>query len=228
VKRVAILQSNFLPWRGYFEIVKNVDEFIFHDDLQYTKGDWRNRNKFRTPNGIKWLSVPVGASENRLINEVRYSDNNWKKDHKRKILEWYSNARFYEYGKEALHEIFQMDCNGYLSNFNQNSIKFIAQNYFGITTKFSNSTQYAYKAEKNLKIINILRAANATNYVSGPAAKAYLDESLFLDNNILVEWVSYENMPIYYQPYTTFDAKVSILDLMFSTGEKSKDYLRVF
>ena len=59
MKKVAILQSNYIPWKGYFDIIASVDEFIIFDDMQYTKRDWRNRNKIKTPQGLQWLTIPV-------------------------------------------------------------------------------------------------------------------------------------------------------------------------
>ena len=58
-KKVAILQSNYIPWKGYFDIINLVDEFIIYDDCQYTKNDWRNRNRIKTCNGLQWLTIPV-------------------------------------------------------------------------------------------------------------------------------------------------------------------------
>ncbi len=58
-KRIAILQSNYIPWKGYFDLINMVDEFVLFDDMQYTKRDWRNRNKIKTANGSEWLTVPV-------------------------------------------------------------------------------------------------------------------------------------------------------------------------
>ena len=59
MKRVAILQSNYIPWKGYFDLIAHVDEFILYDDMQYTRRDWRNRNLIKTPQGTQWLTVPV-------------------------------------------------------------------------------------------------------------------------------------------------------------------------
>ena len=59
MKKIAILQSNYIPWKGYFDIINMVDEFILYDDMQYTRRDWRNRNKIKTTDGVKWLSIPV-------------------------------------------------------------------------------------------------------------------------------------------------------------------------
>ncbi|MFC2451055.1 MAG: WbqC family protein, partial [Flavobacteriaceae bacterium] len=93
--KVAILQSNYIPWKGYFDIIRSVDLFIFHDDLQYTKGDWRNRNKIKTPNGIKWLTIPCGTNEKRLICEVEITDHSWQKQHWNLIQMSYKKSEYF-------------------------------------------------------------------------------------------------------------------------------------
>ena len=85
-KKVAISQSNYIPWKGYFDLINMADEFIFHDDLQYTKNDWRNRNKIKTKNGLQWLTIPCGSSEDRLICEVNLLDSKWQKAHWNQIV----------------------------------------------------------------------------------------------------------------------------------------------
>src|SRR5882672_8420687 len=88
--RVVILQSNYLPWRGYFDLIHDADLFVFFDDLQYTKFDWRNRNKIKTPQGPKWITIPVGTDLNRRIDEVALpADRSWAAQHWRTIQEHY-------------------------------------------------------------------------------------------------------------------------------------------
>ncbi|WKL03999.1 WbqC family protein [Paenibacillus amylolyticus] len=70
MNKVAVLQSNYLPWKGYFDIINDVDTFIFYDDVQYTKNDWRNRNKVKSTTGAQWLTIPVNNSNDSLICEV--------------------------------------------------------------------------------------------------------------------------------------------------------------
>ena len=67
-KKIAILQSNYIPWKGYFDLINMVDEFIIYDDVQYTKNDWRNRNKIKTSQGIQWLSIPV--RQENLVQKI--------------------------------------------------------------------------------------------------------------------------------------------------------------
>ena len=138
MKKIAILQSNYIPWKGYFDIIAKVDLFIFHDDLQYTKGDWRNRNKIKTEKGTEWLTIPCGSSEKRLICDVQLNDSSWQKDHWNKIVTNYRKAPFFNKYKSLL-EYFYLDKKwDNLSNFNQCFIKTISSDIFGFKTIFDN------------------------------------------------------------------------------------------
>lgn len=70
MKKVAIVQSNYIPWRGYFDLIAFVDEFIIYDDMQYTKRDWRNRNRIKTSQGLQWITVPVQV-KGRFHQKIR-------------------------------------------------------------------------------------------------------------------------------------------------------------
>ena len=78
MKKVAILQSNYIPWKGYFDLISYVDEFIIYDDMQFTKNDWRNRNKIKTPQGLNWITIPVGSDNTRRIRDVIFVNNDWR------------------------------------------------------------------------------------------------------------------------------------------------------
>lgn len=91
-KKNAILQSNYIPWKGYFDLIQMVDEFVLYDNVQYTKNDWRNRNKIKTPNGTQWLSIPVrGESLTQLIQDTKVVNNNWRKKHWKTLLQNFLN-----------------------------------------------------------------------------------------------------------------------------------------
>mgnify|MGYP000340695346 CR=1 FL=1 len=79
--KVVINQSNYLPWKGYFDLIASVDEFILYDEVQFTKNDWRNRNRIKTARGVEWLSIPVGQDIRRSISEVQLSDPSWQEKH---------------------------------------------------------------------------------------------------------------------------------------------------
>ena len=93
---MAVIQSNYIPWKGYFDIINDADLFVFYDDVQFTKNDWRNRNIIKTPLGNKWLSVPVGKKIHRLICDVRIDDSEWGKKHWHTICQFYSRAPYFK------------------------------------------------------------------------------------------------------------------------------------
>lgn len=56
---IAILQSNYNPWKGYFDLIALADIFVIYDEVQYTKNDWRNRNHIITLQVVQWITIPV-------------------------------------------------------------------------------------------------------------------------------------------------------------------------
>ena len=98
MKKVAISQSNYIPWKGYFDLINKVDEFILYDDAQFTRRDWRNRNKIKTLNGLQWLTIPVDVKGKyfQKIKETKISDKNWGMNHWQQIKQNYSKARHFK------------------------------------------------------------------------------------------------------------------------------------
>ena len=133
MKKVAVLQSNYIPWKGYFDIINDVDEFIFYDDIQFTKNDWRNRNKILTPQGEVWLSVPVGSNENRLIVEVKMNNSDWQRKHFLTLEMAYHKAPFYRRYEEFLKSVYLEKKWQYLYELNRFLIENISREFLGIT-----------------------------------------------------------------------------------------------
>jgi hypothetical protein len=134
-KTVVILQSSYIPWKGYFDLINLADEFVFYDDVQYTRLDWRNRNKIKTSAGLKWLTIPVGYDMDWKICQVEMKNQIWKKKHKKTIEQNYSKAAYFNEFKDVLNELYDNDLNN-LSAFNQKATVFISKQ-LGISTKFS-------------------------------------------------------------------------------------------
>lgn len=223
--RVAILQSNYIPWKGYFDIIGSVDLFVFHDDLQYTKGDWRNRNKIKTAKGAEWLTVPCGTSEHRLICDVQLTSSDWQRKHWRLIQAHYVNAPYFKQYSAFFEEIYLGRVWSNLSDMNQYMIKAISIELLGMKTRFDDSRAYDLKEAKGARVIELLKKVGATVYLSGPAAKFYLDESVFLNERINLEWMNYVGYPEYPQLNPPFDHAVSIIDLIFNTGSDATAFM---
>ncbi len=220
MKKIAILQSNYIPWKGYFDIIRQADVFVIYDEVQYTKNDWRNRNLIKTPKGLEWLTIPVKHNNlNQKINETFVSQNNWNKKHWNSIVCNYSKAPcFKTYGDEIKNLYENINTNN-LSEINIQFIKTISR-ILGIETNIIDSKNLFLTGDKNDRLIDAIKKLDGTHYISGPAAKNYLDLDKFVDNNIEVEWMNYKNYSEYKQLYPPFNHSVSIIDLIFNSGNR--------
>ena len=223
--RVAVIQSNYVPWKGYFDVIHDVELFIFHDDLQYTKNDWRNRNKIKSAAGPTWLTIPVGTSESRLICEVEIKDPTWQKKHWNLIKTHYAKAPHLATYADFLKDIFETRRWDNLSVLNQHLIRTIAKDHLGITTRFADSREYAPEGAKQERLLDLLKKAGATSYLSGPAAKDYIEADPFRDAGIELQWKDYSGYPEYPQVHPPFEHGVSILDLLLNVGPDAPRYI---
>ena len=225
MKKVAILQSNYLPWKGYFDLIAYVDEFIIYDDMQYTNRDWRNRNMIKTPNGLLWLSIPVGTNTKRTIREVLISEKDWRNKHCQNLKSNYQKSPFFDEVYLIISDIILDDNINSLSELNISLINAIC-NYLHIETKISYCWDYGLIDGKTERLVDLCQKANASVYVSGPSAKNYIDEQLFKSKNIQLEWFNYEGYQEYPQLWGDFTHSVSILDLLFNCGKYAYKYMR--
>ena len=219
MKKVAILQSNYIPWKGYFDLIAAVDEFIIYDNVQFTKNDWRNRNKIKTPRGAEWISVPVGIDINRNICDVELPDSTWQQKHWRTISHNYCRAAHFKAVADELEPLYLQETYTHLSQLNLRLINWVCSK-LGITTKISSSFDYQLIEGKTERLANLCVQAGATEYFSGPAARSYIDESIFADQGIKFTWFDYGGYPEYPQLWGEFIHAVTILDLLFNCGFK--------
>ena len=224
--RVAILQSNYLPWKGYFDLIGQVDRFIFYDDLQYTKHDWRNRNRIKTPQGVRWLTIPCGTDQRRRICDVRIDAIDWQGDHWRRIEASYGSAPYWALYADRFRAFYLDTRWTHLSELNQALIRFIAADVLKLTAVFDDSRRFGATASKTHRLIDVLVKAGATDYLSGPAAKAYIEPGLFEEAGIALHYASYDGYPEYPQLHGPFVHDVSVIDLLFHTGPDARAYLR--
>lgn len=225
--RVAILQSNYIPWKGYFDLIASVDIFVLYDDMQYTKRDWRNRNKIMTPVGSRWLTVPVEVKGKyfQKINETLVSDTDWASKHWNIIAQNYRKAPHFGAISTWLKPIYQKIETPYLSEVNLLLIEAICE-YLGIRTKIVKSSDFTLAEGKTDRLVDLAMQLEATAYYSGPAAKGYLDTEVFERAGIKVTWFDYSGYKEYPQLSENFDHYVTVLDLLFNTGSSAQDYLR--
>lgn len=223
--KVGIIQSSYIPWRGYFDFIDEVDLFIFHDDLQYTKGDWRNRNKIKTDRGPIWLTVPVHykSTSQRICDTIIDYSGGWPGKHIDQFVQWYAKARFF---REYSEEFFGILNTQYrtISELNIAMCHWVMRKLeIGVPTRLSR--EFDPQGRKTVRLIDLLKKVGADCYLSGPTAKGYLDENAFRSNGIQLEYKSYD-YPAYPQLWGEFEGKVTVLDLIFNTGPNARAYLK--
>ncbi len=225
-KRIAIVQSNYLPWKGYFDLIASVDEFVLFDAFQYTRRSWRNRNRIKTPQGVQWLTAPVAASPQRStkISDVRLASSDWPEQHLKTLNMAYRRAPHFADIMRMLEEVLSARPT-HLSELNASLIGRIC-GYLGISTTIRTHRDYQAVDHRQLRLRDICVQAGASVYVSGPAAKSYLDEDVMRSAGIEVEWFDYSGYREYSQLWGPFVHEVSIVDLLFNHGPASAAYLK--
>ena len=178
-KKIAIIQSNYIPWKGYFDLINMVDEFILYDDMQYTRRDWRNRNKIKTPQGLQWLTIPVEIKGKffQKIKDTRITDKKWNIKHWRTISQNYSKAKYFKDYKDIFEELYLACDEEYLSQINYKFITTINE-ILEIKTKLRWSSEFELVDGQTEKLLGICKDCNADIYLSGPAAKDYFNEEV--------------------------------------------------
>jgi hypothetical protein len=225
MKKVAIVQSNYVPWKGYFDLIAAVDEFILYDEVQFTKNDWRNRNRIKTPKGLEWLSIPVGQDIRRRIRDVELPDPRWQEKHWKTLEANYGRAAHFAEVARVFEPLYLERSHSHLSPLNREFIEVICR-YLGIATRISDCSDYELAGGKTERLVSLALQAGASEYVSGPSARSYLDERAFAGRGLRLCWFDYAGYPEYPQLWGAFAHEVSILDLLFNCGRDAPRYMR--
>ena len=227
--KVAVVQSDYIPWKGYFDLIRAVDVMILYDDAQYTVRDWRNRNRIKTGSGLTWLTIPVETKGRRFqaVKDVKTSNSLWGKKHWQAIVHAYAKAPYFKTYRGVFEPLYLNEIPVFLSEINRRFIDAINE-VLCVRTKVRFSMDYPMDpgADKTEKLLNLCRSAGATLYLSGPTAKDYLRTDLFEKEAIRVRFADYSGYPAYPQFFPPFVHQVSILDLIFHTGEAAPDFLK--
>ena len=228
-KRIAIVQSNYIPWKGYFDLIHAVDEFVLFDTAQYTRRDWRNRNRIKTPNGLQWLTIPVATKGHYLdaICDIEVSEPGWRQRHWRTIAANYSRAAHFRTLAPVIEELFLSCTDTRLSAINRHFLEGVCP-LLRIETPLSSSSDYEMAEGQTERLISICDAAGASVYVSGPSASSYIEPAKFDAAGIALEYFTYEGYPQYEQLYPPFEHSVSIIDLLLNAGPDAPRYMLTF
>jgi hypothetical protein len=216
IMRVVVLQSNYLPWKGYFDLIQNAEVFVYYDEVQYTKNDWRNRNRICSKNGVQWLTIPISRDAVKLkVSEVTLPGARWQEDHFKTLHCSYRPARCFPQIEPLLRDFYQTRTWARLSELNRHCTESIAR-LLGLTTRFLDSRDFDLTGDRVERLVSLLRQVGATEYLSGPSARDYLagSEGLFEQAGIRLLYKSYESYPEYPQLHAPFEHAVSVLDVL--------------
>ncbi len=210
-------------------MINMVDEFILFDSVQYTRRDWRNRNKVKTPTGTTWLTIPVNVKGKyfQSIQDTTVSSPEWTEKHWRTLCQWYAKAPYFAQYKDAVEELYLGCTETHLSQINERFLRALCD-MLGIQTRISRSGEYVLDEGKNERLISLCKQVEATDYISGRAAEHYMDEELFAQNGLSVHWMDYSGYQDYHQLFPPFEHAVTILDLLFNEGPNAPTYMKSF
>ena len=220
---IAVLQSNYLPWKGYFELMRRADLFVLLDSVQSTKNDWRNRNRIKTAQGLRWLTVPIHHAMHRRIHEVEVASPGWSRKHLRTIEQAYARAPYMIAYRPWLEDLLtRAGAMQRLSDVNRLMLQALARE-LAIGTPIVRAEDLVPVAALDAaapdeRLVAICAAAGARSYLSGPAASAYLREAIFKQAGLEVYRISYAGFPTYPQLHGPFEHRVSVLDALLMLG----------
>ena len=222
----VILQPSYIPWLGCFEMLYRSDIFVFYDDVQYTKSDWRNRNRIKNPQGVSWLTVPIRTKGRFLqnLNETEICNNGWNRKHKKTLERFYRSAPFFH---EVFHEIEPLYKKEW-KKLNDLNITFMKKimSLLGIRRELllSSELEVPFFESPVQRVLEVCKKVNTTVFYNGAAGKNLYSEHFFAKNGIELKFQEY-NHPVYRQLWGDFIPYLSILDLLFNHGKKSLDIL---
>lgn len=226
-RTAAILQPNYIPWRGVFDLINRVDVFVMFDDVQYTKKDWRNRNKIKTAQGAKWLTVPVQYSQTnpQQIRHVRInSDIDWQHQHLSAISDAYRLSPHFAWMSDILDELYLGQTFDSISDLAILSTQLLAAK-MGLSVEWRKSSEFGLSGNKDgERAIRLCRAVGATRLLNGPSSRGFMNEQLFADKGVELDYLKYSYAP-YRQLHGPFLDRMSALDLLFNCGSESLKHI---
>jgi len=230
-KVIAILQSNYIPWKGYFDIIAAVDEFVIFDEAQYTRRDWRNRNKIVLDGKLKWLTIPVASKGafHDSVTAVEIADADWARNHWMNIAHAYARAPYFNVYGPLFKVLYDRAAKlKFLSEINELFLRALSS-ALGIEAHFFRAESIPRNTSNpTSRLVEICLNREARGYVSGPAGKLYIDRAQFKEAGISLSFANYGGYPEYGQARKTFEHGVSVVDLIMNCGQQAREHLKSF
>jgi len=216
---VTIHQPDFLPWLGFFDRWQKSDTYIVLDDVQFLRRGWHHRDKIKTQNGIKWLTVPVlkKSRYHQTIKEVRINnEENWHCKHLKTIQAAYGKATNFDLVYGRLSEIYNKDYD-LLISFNMNLLR-LCSKMLGINTTVVFASDFNVKSTGSRRLVDLVKSVGGKDYLTGSGSRDYLDEALFKKAGIGVCWQKFDH-PVYPQLHHGFEKMLSVIDFFMMASK---------
>jgi len=223
--RIAIMQSSFLPWRGYFDLMACVDRFVLFDDVAFVSKSWRSRNQIKTAAGVSWISVPVRHAWPRLsIDQTPLDDDqDWRGRITGQIRAAYGRAPFFRRYSEPLFALLAQSYPS-ISALNESLLRWVADE-LSIATPIVQARSFAAQGQGEDRVLDLLEKLGATVFVNGPSAEAYSTPERYDRAGIALFFKLYDYQP-YPQLHGDFRGDVSAIDMLFNLGPAAAEHLR--
>lgn len=222
---VTIHQPQYMSWLGYFDKMDKADVFVFLDTVQFKKNEFQNRNKIKGPEGGQWITVPVHHNYGQKIRDVTINNTvKWRKKHMMSLISCYKRAPFFDRYIEKFEALLSRSWEG-LSRLNIECVKLIAS-ILDIEVKFITAFDLGDITEdRDLRLVEIVKSVGGDIYLAGSAGRDYMDLEVYERAGVCVEFQEFSH-PEYPQLFGKFLPNLSVVDLIFNTGERSLEYLR--
>lgn len=225
MKTLVVLQPGYLPWLGFFDQMRRADVFVYYDDVQYDKHGWRNRNRVKSPAGPHWLTVPVrhhGLGQPRIMDVEIDSRAPWARKHVGTLRQFYARAPFVQRYLPELEALLERSWPR-LIDLDVSVVALMAK-WLKLSPEIHLASALGVAGEQSGRLLALCRHFGATRYLSGSAARDYLDVPLFERHGVAVEWQDYRH-PTYPQQHGEFVPYLSAIDLLLNCGEESRAIL---
>lgn len=225
MKTLVVLQPGYLPWLGFFDQMRRADVFVYYDDVQYDKHGWRNRNRVKSPAGPHWLTVPVrhhGLGQPRIMDVEIDSRAPWARKHVGSLRQFYARSPFVQLYLPELEALLERSWTRLIDL--DVAVVAMMANWLKLSPEMHLASALGVEGEQSGRLLALCRHFGATRYLSGSAARDYLDVPLFERHGVAVEWQDYRH-PTYPQQHGEFVPYLSAIDLLLNCGEESRAIL---
>ena len=220
-RSVAIIQSHYVPWAGFFDLIGGCTDVVILDSVAFSKNSFFNRNRLAGPNGDFWITIPVvtHGREGQSISEVKVQDAKWASKHAKSVEQSLCRSPFYaEYSASWLSVYQECFSSNSLSEINRLWLDCVV-NQLNLKVKIHNDTDLVIsETEKTERLIQLCQQLNADVYRTGPRGLAYLDISRFNSTGTSVEVIEYSDYYPYRKARDSQVEPVSILDNLANLG----------